>query len=143
MRPLTKETVEMARQGLLMSDWCGFSKRDTVNQLCDLALKGLSITRPEALSATRFNVLNEVHQRLHDMKNLQRASAWPHVEGVARAEKMVWDMIAACQPNDSITPSPLAAGCGVCHGSGWTAKNIECENCNADCSKPQLREGSK
>ena len=42
MRPLTKETIEMARQGLLDSDWCGFSKRTTVHQLCDLALKGLS-----------------------------------------------------------------------------------------------------
>ncbi|HEX6992412.1 MAG TPA: hypothetical protein VF151_11020 [Gemmatimonadales bacterium] len=41
----------------------------------------------------RRQTLNEVHQRLHDMKNLQRASAWPHVEGVARAEKMVWDLI--------------------------------------------------
>lgn len=51
--------------------------------------------------SSRFDVLNEVHQRLHDMKNLQRASAWPHVEGVARAEKMVLDMIAACQPKDS------------------------------------------
>lgn len=46
MRPLTKDTVKMVRQGLLESDWCGFSKRDTVNQLCDLALKGLM--RPEA-----------------------------------------------------------------------------------------------
>lgn len=42
MRPLTKEAVEMTRQGLLNSEWCGFSKRDTVNQLCDLALKGLT-----------------------------------------------------------------------------------------------------
>ena len=54
-------------------------------------------------SDSRFSVLNEVHQRLHDMKNLQRAGAWPHVEGVARAEKMVWDMIVACQPKDSET----------------------------------------
>lgn len=46
MRPLTKETVEMTRQGLLNSEWCGFSKRDTVNQLCDLALAGLQ-ARPE------------------------------------------------------------------------------------------------
>lgn len=46
---------------------------------------------------TRRDVLNEVYQRLHDMKNLQRASSWPHVEGVARAEKMVWDMIAECK----------------------------------------------
>jgi hypothetical protein len=51
--------------------------------------------------SSKFDVLNEVHQRLHDMKNLQRASAWPHVQGVAMAEKMVLDMIAACQPEDS------------------------------------------
>ena len=44
-------------------------------------------------STVRREVLGEIHQKLHDMKNLQRASAWPHVEGVARAEKMVWDLI--------------------------------------------------
>lgn len=56
------------------------------------ALAEARATRSES-APTRREVLAEVHQRLHDMKNLQRASAWPHVEGVARAEKMVWELL--------------------------------------------------
>lgn len=52
---------------------------------------------------SRFSVLSEVHERLRTMKDLQRQSAWPHIEGVDRALRMVWDMIAACQPADSET----------------------------------------
>lgn len=39
--PLTKEQIEMLREGLLTSDWCGFSKRGSVNKLCDMAVNAL------------------------------------------------------------------------------------------------------
>jgi hypothetical protein len=68
MRPLTKETLEMVRHGLLNSEWCGFSKRDTVNQLCDLALKGLA-PAPEA--------------RAHDL--LRRFRQWDQFEPLMAA----------------------------------------------------------
>lgn len=55
------------------------------------------IALPEEVAKLRDDVLADVERRLHDMKNLQRASAWPHVEGVARAEKMVREMRACWQ----------------------------------------------
>lgn len=46
---LTREQVEMVRASLLDSEWCGFSKRKTVNTLCDLAIAALSLpTLPAA-----------------------------------------------------------------------------------------------
>lgn len=48
MKIATRTQIEMMRQGLLNSEWCGFSKRETVNDLCDLAIKGLQVdSRPE------------------------------------------------------------------------------------------------
>lgn len=47
-----------------------------------------------AVAALRDDVLADVERRLHDMVNLQRASAWPHVEGVIRAERMVRELRA-------------------------------------------------
>lgn len=67
MRPLTAETIEMTRQGLLNSEWCGFSKRDTVNQLCDLALKGLA-----PRSETALRELPEANELVAIMRDARR-----------------------------------------------------------------------
>lgn len=76
MRPLTKETIEMTRTGLLDSEWCGFSKRDTVNRLCDLALKGLSAPYAEGMLVCRLPVgrSDEQTRTLVDLINRAQSS---------------------------------------------------------------------
>jgi hypothetical protein len=38
---LSREKIEMLRAGILDSEWCGYSKRNSINALCDLALQAL------------------------------------------------------------------------------------------------------
>jgi hypothetical protein len=45
-KPLTETQIEMLRQGLINSEWCGFSKRATVHAVCDMALASLSLPSP-------------------------------------------------------------------------------------------------
>lgn len=40
---LTLNQIEMLRNGLLASDWCGFSKRGTVNAICDQAAAAIEL----------------------------------------------------------------------------------------------------
>lgn len=59
---LTAEQIEMLRQGLLSSDWCGYSKRRTVNELCDMALSAL---RSHSAQAAASGEIPEARMGVH------------------------------------------------------------------------------
>lgn len=86
---MTPEVRELMR---LVSTTSRFPAPEWIDELKAKATAAINAAASEN-SPSKADVLREVEQRIHDCYNMQKASAWPHCEGVARAKLIVRAMI--------------------------------------------------